>query len=106
MESTPPSEHGSTPLQAETYNEQEVARRLARTIVEAVNDGRRHTMLVEKHPSLRLQTGMELVRHLRQVGGRRVTWKALSNFLSAPSEPALRKMLTEDGLKLRELPFN
>jgi DNA-binding NtrC family response regulator len=93
-------------LQPETYDEEQVARRLARSIIEAADDGRRHTMLSEKHPSLRLLTAVDLVRHLRQAEGQKVTWKALSNFLSAPSEPALRKMLTEDGLKLRELPFN
>jgi DNA-binding NtrC family response regulator len=89
----------------EMYSDEEAARRLARSII-AADPARRHPMLCDKHGALRRLAAEELVRHLRATEGKRVTWKRLAGFLHSRSEPALRKMLTEDGLRLGELEFN
>jgi DNA-binding NtrC family response regulator len=90
---------------AELYSDEEAARRLARSIITA-DPARRHGMLCDKHSALRRLAGAEIVRHLRVTEGKRVTWKRLAGFLQSRSEPALRKMLSDDGLSLRELEFN
>ena len=87
---------------AEAYSDEESAKRLAKSII-AADPARRYTMLVTKDKVLRRLTAEELCRYLQQVPDKRLSWKGLAAFLGHPSDVALRKMLTTDGLRLRLL---